>query len=235
MPATTPKRENLLLSLACNIAIPTVVLMKFSTETRLGPVWGLIVALLFPLGYGLYDFVVRQKTNVFSIVGITSVLLTGGLGLMKFDGIWFAVKEAAIPLIFGSAVLISMRTKRPLVRELLWNPQVIDIERVDALLAERGQRAAFERLLDRASIGIALSFLLSAVLNFGLARYLLTSPTGTAEFNAQLGRMNLLSWPVIVLPSMAVMMIVFWRLMTGLTRITGLELDDIFRNAKAKA
>jgi hypothetical protein len=50
----------------------------------------------------------------------------------------------------------------------------------------------------------------------------------------QLGRMNMLSWPVIVVPSMAVTMIVFWRLMTGLTRLTGLELDEIFKAAKPK-
>lgn len=231
----TPKKENLLLNLACNIAAPTFVLMKLSGESRLGPVWALVVALVFPLSYGIYDFVVRKKTNVFSVIGLCSVLLTGGLGLFKVDGIWFAVKEAAIPLLLGAAVLISVRTRRPLVRVLLYNEQVIDVPKVDAALAARGNRGEFERLLTRASVGLALSFLLSALLNFGLARYLLTSPTGTEEFNAQLGRMNMLNWPVIVLPSMVVTMIVFWRLMSGLTRLTGLELEEIFKAAKAKS
>jgi hypothetical protein len=230
-----PKKENLLLNLACNIAAPTFVLMKLSGESRLGPVWGLIVALVFPLSYGIYDFVVRKKTNLFSVIGLSSVLLTGGLGLFKVDGIWFAVKEAAIPLLFGAAVLISARTRRPLVRVVLYNDQVIDVPKVDAALEQRGQRGEFERLLKRASVGLALSFLLSAILNFGLARYLLTSPAGTEEFNAQLGRMNMLNWPVIVLPSMVVTMVVFWRLMSGLTRLTGLELDEIFHSSKAKA
>lgn len=230
----TPKKENLLFNLACNIAAPTIVLMKFSGENRLGPVWALVVALVFPLSYGIYDFVVRRKTNLFSVIGLCSVLLTGGLGLFKVDGVWFAVKEAAIPLLFGAAVLISARTRRPLVRELLYNGQVIDVPKVDAALAQRGNRAEFERLLKRASIGLALSFLLSAILNFGLARYLLTSPAGTEEFNAQLGRMNMLNWPVIVVPSMVVTMIVFWRLMGGLTRLTGLELEEIFKAAKPK-
>ena len=44
--------------------------------------------------------------------------------------------------------------------------------------------------------------------------------------------MNGLSLPVIMLPTMAVTMIVLWKLMTGLTQITGLELDDILRGAK---
>src|SRR5688500_8114255 len=147
---------------------------------------------------------------------------------MKADSLWFAVKEAAIPTLFGSAVLLSMRTKRPLVRELLWNDQVIDTARVDAVLAERGQRHELDRLLRRASFGLAFSFLLSAVLNFALARYLLKSPAGTAEFNAELGKMNGLSLPVIMIPTMIVTMVVFWKLMNGLTRLTGLELDEIF-------
>jgi hypothetical protein len=229
-----PKKENLFLNLACNLALPTFVLMKLSNEDRLGPQWGMIVALAFPLGYGVFDLVRRKKTNIFSIVGVVSVLLTGTLNQMKADGFWFAIKEAAIPTLFGATVLISMRTKRPLVRELIWNDQVIDTARVDAVLTERGQRGELDRLLARASFGMAFSFLLSAVLNFGLARYLLVSPAGTPEFNAELGKMNGLSLPVIMLPTMVVTMFVFWKLMSGLTRITGLELDEIIRGGAAK-
>ncbi len=229
MPPEPAKRENLILNLACNLAIPTFVLMKLSNEDRLGPQWGMVVALLFPFGYGVYDLIKRRKTNMFSIIGIASVLLTGTMNQMKADGLWFAIKEAAIPTLFGAAVLISMRTKRPLVRELLWNDQVIDTARVDSVLEERGQRAELDQLLRRASFGLAASFLLSAVLNFALARYLLKSPAGTPEFNAELGKMNGLSLPVIMLPTMIVTMVVFWKLMNGLTRLTGLQIEEIFR------
>ncbi|MFM7749398.1 MAG: VC0807 family protein, partial [Opitutaceae bacterium] len=228
----SPKRENLLLNLACNIALPTLVLTKFSGEDRLGPMWGMVVALAFPFGYGVVDVIRRRKTNFFSIVGILSVLLTGGLNQLKADVFWFAVKEAAVPTLFGIAVVWSGRTKRPLVRELLWNEQVIDTARVDAVLTERNQHAAFERLLAQATNGLAVSFLLSAVLNYGLARYLLKSPPGTEAFNAELGRMNPLSWPVIVLPYMVVTMFVLWRLLNGFTQLTGLQLEEVFHGAK---
>lgn len=230
--APEPKRESLLLNLICNIAIPTIVLTKFSTEDRLGPQWGMIVALIFPFGYGLYDLWQRKKTNIFSIIGIASVLLTGGLNQVKADTHWFAIKEAAIPGMICLVVLISSRTKRPFIRELLWNDQVIDIPKVDAVLDANGHRPAFERLLRRASLGLSLAFLLSAALNYGLARYILKSPTGTPEFNAELGRMNLLSWPVITLPFFVAMMLVMWRLFSGLTQLTGLELEQIFRTKK---
>lgn len=235
MSTPSPKRENLLLNLACNIALPTLVLTKFSGEDRLGPMWGMVVALAFPFGYGVVDVIRRRKTNFFSIVGVLSVLLTGGLNQLKADVFWFAVKEAAVPTLFGIAVVWSGRTKRPLVRELLWNEQVIDTARVDAVLTERNQHAAFERLLAQATNGLAVSFLLSAVLNYGLARYLLKSPPGTEAFNAELGRMNLLSWPVIVLPYMVVTMFVLWRLLNGFTQLTGLQLEEVFHGAKKEA
>ena len=232
---TPPKRENLLLNLVCNIVVPTVVLMRFSSDRFLGPLWGLVVALAFPLGYGAYDLVKRRKTNFLSILGFVSVLLSGGLGLMKVGGIWFAVKDAAVPTVIGFAVLASLRSPTPLIRELLFNDQVVDVERVNAALAARNQQSAFERLLRRASVWLAVAFLGSAVVNFLLARHILVSPPGTPEFNAELGRMHMIVWPVIVIPSVLMMMAVFWRLISGLSALTGLKPDEIFQPEKAKS
>lgn len=229
-----PKRENPFINLVCNIVIPTVVLMNFSSERWLGPLWGLIVALIFPIGYGVYDLIKRKKTNFLSILGFISVLLSGGLALAKVGGLWFAVKDAMLPTIIGAAVLLSLRTKTPLVRELLYNDSIVDVPRVDAALTHHGEHENFEQLLRRASIGLALTFLASAPVNFLLARYILRSPPGTPEFNAELGKMHWLSILVIALPSAAALMIVFWKLMNGLARLTGLTQDEIFRDDRRK-
>lgn len=226
------KPENMLLNLVCNIVIPTVVLMKFSTDRWLGPLWGLIVALIPPVAYGIYDLITRKKTNFLSVLGFISVLLSGGLGLLKADGFWFAVKDAAVPSLIGIAVLVSLRTKTPLVHQLFFNDQILDVARVEAALDERGQRAGFERLMRNASIALALSFIVSAGLNYGLARYVLKSPPATPEFNEELGKMHILVWPVIVIPSMIVMMTVFWKLVSGLGKLTGLTSDEIFKTEK---
>ena len=230
MSQAAPPRESLLLNLICNITAPSLILTKFSGAGSLGPNWGMAVALSFPLGYGVYDLIRRRKTNFFSIVGILSVLLTGGLNHLQADPFWFAVKEAAIPALFGVAVIVSSGSRRPLVRELLWNEQVINTARVDAVLTERNLHPEFERLMVGATRGLAGSFLLSAVLNYALARYLLVSAPGTEAFNAELGRMNLLSWPVIVVPNLVVTMYVLWRLFRGLTQLTGMPLEEIFHS-----
>jgi hypothetical protein len=97
----------------------------------------------------------------------------------------------------------------------------------DAALAARNARPAFDRLLTNASYLLTLSFGVSAVLNYVLARYLLKSPGGSEAFNAELARMNLLSWPVITLPTMAMTMFALWRLLGGLQKITGLALEEL--------
>ena len=228
----SPKPENMLLNLVCNIAVPTVVLMKFSTERWLGPVWGLVVALIFPISYGLYDLVRRKKTNFLSVLGFVSVLLSGGMGLMKADGFWFAVKDAVLPTCIGAMVLATLRTKSPLLRQMFYNEQIVDVARVDAALAAHGKAEAFEKLMRRSSVWLALTFIASAPVNFALARYILRSPPGTPDFNAELGRMHMIVWPVIVVPSMIAMMTLFWRLVKGLSQLTGLTTDEIFKTEK---
>lgn len=228
-PSPSPaKRENLLLNLAFNILIPSLILAKLSVPTRLGPAVALVAALVFPLGYGLHDFWRRRTTNFVSIIGLVSVLLTGGLGLLHVEGIWFAVKEASVPTVIGIAVWASMGSRRPLIRQFIYNEQIINIPKVDAALAAREARPAFDRLMRTASYWLITSFMFSAALNFALARWLLRSPSGTPEFNAELAKMNLLSWPIIALPSTAMMMFALWKLLAGITRLTALPLEEIF-------
>lgn len=256
-PAAAPKRENLLLNIIFNIATPGAILswlsepkfwqwlatplgsLAYTTPTldddkTFASACALVLALLFPISYGLYDFATRRKTNFISILGFGSVLITGGMGLMKADGMWFAVKEAGVPLLIGLMVLISQRTKRPLVREFLYNDQMINVPRIEAALAEKGTKADFERLLARSAYLLAFSFLISSILNFTLARIILTSPAGTPEFNAELGRMNWLSWPVIVLPTMGMTLYALWKLLDGAEKLSGLSFDDLLLQPPAK-
>ena len=226
---TAPRQENPWLSLIVNIAIPAVILMKFSTEETLGPVGGLVAALAFPLTWGIVDLVRDRRWNFISILGVVSILLTGGIGLLELDPKWVAVKEAAVPGIIGLAVVFSLKTRYPVVRSLLYNERVIQVDKVEAALDERGSRSEFERSLVTASWLLAASFFLSSILNFVLAKVVVKSPAGTTAFNEELGRMTALSYPVIVIPSMAMMMIALWYLFKSIRRHTQLGVEDIFK------
>lgn len=230
----SPKRENLLLNLACNLIIPSMILIWLSKDRFLGPLWGLIIALIFPVSYGLYDLAKRKRANFISILGFASVLLSGSLTLLKVSGFWFAVKDAALPTVIGLTVLASLRSKTPVIRELFYNEQILDIAKVDAALDAHGSRQEFEAGLRRASIWFAGTLLASAPVNFALARAILTSPAGTPEFNAELGKMHWVAPLVIAVPTMAVMMVVMMKFLNSLEKLTGLTSDEIFRTEAKK-
>jgi hypothetical protein len=235
MPTPPPKQENLWLNLAFNIVAPALILAKLSGAHLLGPKGGLVVALAFPLGYGVWDFVTRRKANFISVLGFTSVMLSGGLGLLKADGFWFAVKDAAVPGLIGVVVLMSMRAREPLLKALFYNEALMDVPRIEAALRERGKETAFAAIMQRSTVLVASAFFLSGALNFVLARHLLRSPGGTPEFNAELAKMHWLSWPIIAVPSMAMMMFSLWQLLKGVETLTGLTVDDVFRVEKKPA
>lgn len=224
------RRENPLLSLALNIVIPVIVLVRFSGDDWLGPVGGLLVALAFPVGYGLYDFAMRREFNLYSMLGFAGVLLTGGIGLLELPVEWLAIKEAAIPFIIGVAVVISMRTRYPLVKTILH--KVIDIDRVYEALERRGSVDAYERRVDVATYVVAFGLLVSTILNYALARIVVVSDPGTTAFNTELGRMTALSFPVITVPSITILAVALYYLVSGITKETGLEFSDIFKTER---
>ncbi len=226
------KKENTFVSLGLNIFLPALILMKGTQWFGFPPAMNLVVALAFPIGYGCYDFVIRRKYNVFSIIGFVSILLTGGIGLLEMSPQWIAVKEAGIPALLGIAVLVSMKTRRPIIKLLLLRDEFIDVEKLNRELDARDNHPAFERLLKHCTYLLAFSFLVSAILNFVLARIVVQSPSGTEAFNDELGRMTLWSLLVIVVPCMIIMMIALFRLFKGIKELTGLDMEMLLRDAR---
>ena len=84
---------------------------------------GIIIALAFPIFYGLKEFYTTSKVDLFSVLGVISVPLTGGISLLELDATYIAIKEAAIPGILGLAILISLRTSQPFLHTLLKSMQ----------------------------------------------------------------------------------------------------------------
>lgn len=224
------KKNSPFTDLIISIIIPSLILMKFSSDEYLGTTYGLIVALAFPLGYGLFELISKRKFNVIAIIGLISVLLTGGIGLLELDPKWLAVKEAAVPLVIGLAVLISIKTPYPLVKTLLYNPTLINIERVDKALKEQGNEDQFQSRLTKATYYLSFTFLFSATLNYFLARYIVTSPAGTEAFNEELGQLTLISYPVIALPSMIFLIAILFWIIRSVKRLSGLDLEQIIND-----
>ena len=228
MPNQPEKQENFFLNLALNILLPTFVLMKLSGEDKLGPELGLIVALSFPIGYGIYDYFRVRKINFFSAIGVVSVLLTGGISLMKLPPEYIAIKEAAIPGILGLATLISLYTPYSFIKVLLFNPNVMQVEKINHILDNNGTQKQFNGVLFNASLLVSCSFFLSSVLNYVLAKMIVVSEPGTEAFNEELGKMTVLSYPVIAVPSFVILGIAAYYMFRNIAKLTGLPMEQIF-------
>lgn len=224
------KKPSAIVNILFNIVIPVIIMTKLSKPEYLGPMYGLSVALLFPLGYGLYDFILTRDVNVISIIGLVSILLTGVLGLFQFAPMWVAVKEASVPLVIAACVVISEYTKFPLVRKMLYNDSIMDVDLIEKKLKESSNQAAFSVLMRKSAYFISFSFIFSSVLNYLLAVMIVKSEPGSVDYTQEIGQMTGLSFPVIALPSMVLMAIILFYLIKQIKKLTGLEFEDIFKN-----
>jgi len=222
--------ENIWLSLGLNVFAPVVILMQ-GDKVIDSAALVLALALAFPVGYFVYDLATRKKVNIISIIGFVSVLLTGGIGLLQLPRNLFILKEAAIPALIGTAVLVSLKTPWPLIRSILFQPQIFRVDEIKAKLQERSNETAFETLLSKATFLLAGSFFLSSALNYAVASYFIkTEPSvDAAQFNAEVGAMTGWSFVIIALPSMLVTFGALYYLITGLHKLTGLEMEAMLQ------
>ena len=233
-------QENPLINILVNVLIPVVALSFLSKDDgkpwHIGPLWGMIVAVTFPLVYGAHDLIKKRTVNFFSVIGLVSVLLTGGITLYLWneDGsvkpnadVFFGIKEALMPFILGIVILASHWMAKPLVRVLLYNPDLFDVKRIEKAVARNGETASYDKLLFSTTLIMSASFFLSAVMNYFLALYFLEGITGKAEYNEAVGALMGWGFLVIGLPCLVLWMIAMFRLVKRIRVMTGLELEEV--------
>lgn len=236
------KKENPFINIAFNIVLPVFILQK-------GPKWLgqnhateiLLVALAIPLLYAIYDYRTRHVKNWMSVFGIFNILVTGGLALLRLEGLWFAVKEAAFPALLGIGVIVTAFTRSPFMELLTWNPQMMNVDRVQSVIDARQLNPQLRVHLKNSTLLFALSFFLSAILNFVLARNIFVEiPLELAEaqrseiLNDQIAKMTSMSFFVIMIPLFFVSAFVFWHLFRGIQKLTGLTFDEIMPTASTQ-
>lgn len=223
-------KPNPLIELLVTLIIPSIILMKLSGPESLGVVNALLLALALPLIWGVRSLLRERRVNLLAVLGLVSVLLTGGIGLLQLDTQWLAVKEAAVPGLIGLAVVVSAYTGKPLVRVLLFSPALMNVERIQENLDQRGNTASFEARLKAATWMLGGAFFFSSAMNYSLATWIVVSPAGSPAFNEELGRLALLSYPVIALPSMLIMMAVLYYLVRTIHALAGLKLSEALKH-----
>ena len=106
-PAATAKNQpHPLLDMALTVILPSIVLESLSKPERLGPAWALGVALLIPLGFGIWCFKNKRGLNFFSIFGLVAIAtsIVGALVLLAGFVVGFPC---------GSTVVASLGPEAP--------------------------------------------------------------------------------------------------------------------------
>ena len=85
----------------------------------------------------------------------------------------------------------------------------------------------FNLRLLRATYFLAGTFFFSSAMNYIVAKWIVVSPAGTEAFNEELGQMTLVSYPMIAIPSMVMMLLIFWYLWRSIRRLTGYTLEEV--------
>jgi len=224
-----------------NVLIPVVALSFLGKNGdkfwNIGPVYGMIVAVSLPLIYGIHHLIKTKKPNFFSILGVISILLTGGIAIMAYQDngtvdeqapLWFALKEAAIPFVFGITILISHWTKTPLVRVFLYNPDFFNIPVIEKRVKEKEKTTEYKKLIFSGTLLLAGSFFISMIMNYFLAMYFLKGNTGSQEdFNDGVAKLTGWGFAVIGVPMLVILMITMWKFVSGLKSITGMDNEEI--------
>ena len=222
------KPNNPLIELIITIIIPTVIMMKLSSKELLGPINALIVALAFPFLYLLVKLLQEKKINFVALFGIISILLTGGIGILKLNTFWVPIKEAIIPLMIGIVVVFTRNTKYGLGR--LMSRHILNQELLKTCLDDHNKQNQLNTILEKGTLIIASSFLLSCILNFILAKHIVISPSGTEAFTQELGKLTALSFPVISIPCMIVSGIALFYILNNLKKLLGVTLEQLMKS-----
>lgn len=232
----TPQKppDNPLTSLVVNILLPVIILNKGSHYVN--PKLTLLIALCFPLGYGLHDYLRNKHKNYVSLLGLVNIMLTGSLALMSLNGIWFAFKEAVLPSILGALVLGSAWTKRPAAQMLFCNPHVLNMSLIEEKLAALAKQTEFGRLLKSTTLWLSLSFFISACANFTLALHIfekidanLSQTEQMTILNGQLAHMTWMAFAMVALPLMVFSGILIYYFLKQVSKMIGEPVDALMK------
>lgn len=231
-------KDNVFINILCNVLIPIAILDKLPRYWHHPQVhlYSVLIAFSIPLVYGGVDYFQKRKFNFIALLGLLNILFTGGFVIINVNSTWYSYKEALFPLLVGLFVLASSWTKKPFIRTLFLNPQVLHLDKIDEHLQKNNNTEAFNKHLMSSNIFLSFSFFLSSFLNYTIAKTVFVPITQSLnEFeqkqvlNEQIASMTAKSFLGIMLPSMITLMLIFWYFFSGTKKLTQLQTDEILK------
>tara|TARA_B100000073_G_scaffold287851_2_gene249818 strand:+ start:3713 stop:4471 length:759 start_codon:yes stop_codon:yes gene_type:complete len=244
-------RENIFLSLFCNIMVPVIFLKRgrgwiekyFSLDTETNGLFNtfilanidsvvFFVAILFPFTYFIFDLLTRKNINMISILGFINVLLNGGIGIfgsaLGLSKTWFIVKEGAIPFLIGTVLLIMTKYQKDKFNKFILNDMIFDVTKINNRV-EGDLNLEFERSLKNAGYYFIIGFFISSLIQFILASLIVVSDPGDPAFNEQVSTMTWVSYLAVLVPTILIIGKGYLQLIKDLEAITNLKKEDFLK------
>ena len=197
----------------------------------------MILALAFPLAYGIKDYARARTVNTLSLIGLVSVILTGALALMNPGALAFVIKETLIPLIIAFVILATLFYKKPLMYIILVKSPILKSQRILDRIKQKGTEAPFHRLMKQATLWLAGSFFLSAGLNFIIAFRVFSNidpklplHKQSQILNEQIADMTWMGYVMIALPLSVLMIALIWHISKQLKGLTDLTWEEMINS-----
>jgi hypothetical protein len=219
------RRRALFIDVVSNLVLPWLLLTYGSGDEAFGPRLAPAVAMIAPLLNALWRRVQRGRANPLSGLVIASLAANAAIGFFPVQAVWFAVKEAVVPVVLGGAIAATAWRGPGLVASML--EELIDPAKLQGAIAARSAEPAFAASARQGTFGFAAITAASGLTSGALSLWFIHAPSGTTAFAEELGRYTGWSFAAVTLPTMALSMFVFQRVMRGIESAIGQSLDGL--------
>jgi hypothetical protein len=116
------------------------------------------------------------------------------------------------------------------MKTFIYNESFLKVDKISSILKERNNEIPFEKTLRNASYIQASSFFVCGALNYVLAKMIVHSPSGSEAFNIEIGKMHLVGFGVIVVPSMLFLVATLFYIFREIRLLTGLTFEEVMHD-----
>lgn len=233
---TKSKHQTLLLSpntqLVVGFVIPTIILLLLSSESRLGPLWAMVLALAFPLALELYSLRIKRKPSLMSLFAIGGILVIGAISLLGLSEEWLALRRSIFYVAAALGLIIALHFKRDFVDRAL--AKVINMDVVHAAARTKRVEKQLARHINKTSYIFAAFLLVIGIISYIVTIVFITAPTGSSEFNAQYAELRLLSLLFVTLPFLVGMTGFLMYLVNGIEKLTEIKTEELLKKKAVK-
>ena len=229
---TKPRKKpfSLFIQLVIGFVIPTIILMAYSDESKLGPVVAMALALAFPIALEVYSFFTGRKASWLSLFAIIGILLIGAISFFGLSEEWLGIRRAGFYIIAAIGIAAVLLFRRDWLDKGLG--KLVDMQAVRKAAEKNGTEAEISRHITKVAYMFVAFLTIIALWSYILTIMVIDAPTGSSEFNAQYAELRLLGLPYVSGPLLIGMTVLLVYLVMGFEKYTGIDIEELLKKKK---